>query len=466
MMRLSVAGVRLGLSFLAALALWGFVTVTQNPEDRKIYEIPIDVKNMPVDAVIIDANGQIQQTLGTIQVEVWAAKNTLSKLRDGDIEAVVDLTNATAALQKVPIVVTSARNDIGYMTFKYSVQSLDVRVDMLKTITVPVVINSQQFSSPGIGVEVLAPTIPLAQQTVSVYGPQTLIKRIKEARVNVDINGSVTASYTNSLPVALIDSADKPINGLTITPDKVDVSIEIKQKIGAKEVVVLPRVTGFVAAGFRLREVRVNPLLVSITGSSQILEKTNSVQTLPIDINNLTKSVSRTVEIDFPEGILALDVASKNVDVGLEIEQTPQFVRLKVPVVVTIRDMPSDIAVRANPAIVMLDVVVGASAMLRGSVNFLVAEVSVGAWEDGNMMRQVQLSIPEDIRLMSDVPVVQLERVDAVSMVPTATSGTPVAPVVPVATAGTVVATPVALTPTIMPGATGTIVATATKIDN
>jgi YbbR domain-containing protein len=299
-----------------------------------------------------------------------------------------------------------------------------------------------------------------------VYGPQTLIKRIKEARVNVDINGSVTASYTNSLPVALIDSADKPINGLIITPDKVDVSIEIKQKIGAKEVVVLPRVTGFVAAGFRLREVRVNPLLVSITGSSQILEKTNSVQTLPIDINNLTKSVSRTVEIDFPEGILALDVASKNVDVGLEIEQTPQFVRLKVPVVVTIRDMPSDIAVRANPAIVMLDVVVGASAMLRGSVNFLVAEVSVGVWEDGNMMRQVQLSIPEDIRLMSDVPVVQLERVDAVSMVPTATSGTPVAPVVPVATAGTAVATPVALTPTIMPGATGTIVATATKIDN
>ena len=229
MMRLSVAGVRLALSFFAALALWGFVTVTQNPEDRKIYEIPIDVKNLPVDAVIIDANGQIQPTLGTIQVEVWAAKNTLSQLRDGDIQAMVDLTNATVALQKVPIDVTSTRNDIGYMTFKYAVNVLDVRVDMLKTITVPVVINSQQFSSPGIGVEVLAPTIPLAQQTVSVYGPQTLIKRIKEARVNVDINGSVTASYTNALPVLLIDSTDKPINGLTITPEKVDVAIEIKQ---------------------------------------------------------------------------------------------------------------------------------------------------------------------------------------------------------------------------------------------
>ena len=105
MIRLSVAGVRLALSFVAAFALWGFVTVTQNPEDHKIYDVPIEVRNLPIDAVIIDANGLIQTTLGTTQVEVWAAKNTLSQLRDGDIHAVVDLTNATVALQKVPILV-------------------------------------------------------------------------------------------------------------------------------------------------------------------------------------------------------------------------------------------------------------------------------------------------------------------------------------------------------------------------
>ena len=461
MMRLSVAGVRLALSFFAALALWGFVTVTQNPEDRKIYEIPIAVKNLPVDAVIVDSNGQIQTTLGTIQVEVWAAKNTLSQLRDGDIQAMVDLTNATAALQKVPIVVTSTRNDIGYMTFKYSVKFLDVRVDMLKTITVPVVINSQQFSNPGIGLEILAPTIPLAQQTVSVYGPQTLIKRIKEARVNVEINGSVTASYTNALPVTLIDSADKLINGLTITPEKVDVSIEIKQKIGAKEVVVLPQVTGFVAAGFRLRDVRVNPLLVSITGSSQILEKTTSVQTMPIDINDLTKSVSRTVEISFPEGILPLDVNAKRVEVGLTVEQSVQPVRLKIPVVIDIRDVPADVVVRANPAIVMIDIIMSPSAIQRGAINAIRAEVSVGAWDAGNMMRQVQLTIPEDIRLMSDIPVVQLELVGANAPAPIVVT-TNASPSVVV---GTAVTSPI-LTVTPQPVLTGTVIATVTKIDN
>jgi len=464
MIRLSVAGVRLALSFVAAFALWGFVTVTQNPEDHKIYDVPIEVRNLPVDAVIVDANGLIQTSLGTTQVEVWAAKNTLSQLRDGDIHAVVDLTNATVALQKIPIAVSSTRNDIGYMTFKYSTKPLDVRIDMLKTITIPVVINSQQFSNPGIGVEVMAPTIPASQRTVSVYGPQTLIKRIKEARVNVDINGSVTASYTNSLPVTLIDSTDNVMNGLTITPDKVDVSIEIKQKIGAKEVVVLPQVTGFVAAGFRLRDVRVNPLLVSITGSSQILEKTISVQTIPIDINELTKSVSRTVAIDFPEGILPLDVTAKNVEVGLIVEQSQQSVRIRVPVIVEIRDAPADFVVHANPAIVMIDVIVSPGAMQRGSVNNIHAEVSVGTWDDGNTMRQVQLRIPEDIRLMSDIPVVQLERGNAVSSIPAPLVTSVIVPGTPVAT-GTVVATPV-ITPTPLVVATGTIIATVTKIDN
>jgi|GEM_PF-2495415 len=462
MMRLSVAGVRLGLSLLAALALWGFVTFTQNPEDRKIYEIPVVAKNVPVGAVIVDASGQIQTSLGTIQVEVWAAKNTLSQLRDGDIQALVDLTNATVALQKVPIVVTSTRNDIGYVTFKYSVKSLDVRVDMLKTITLPVVIKSQQFTNLGIGVEILAPTIPLAQQTVSVFGPQTLIKRIKEARVNVEINGSVTASYTNALPVMLIDTADKSINGLTITPEKVDVSIEIKQKIGAKEVVVLPQVAGFVAAGYRLRDVRVNPLLISITGSSQILEKTTSVQTMPININDLSKSVSRTVEINFPEGILPLDANAKQVDVGLTVEQSVQPVRLKIPVVIDIRDVPAEVAVRANPAIVMIEVVLSPSAIQRGAINALRAEVSVANWDAANVMRQVQLLIPEDIRLMSDIPVVQLELANG--NVLGSTLPTPSVPSLSV-TAGTAVPAPV-LTVTPAPITTGTVVATVTKVDN
>jgi YbbR domain-containing protein len=185
---------------------------------------------------------------------------------------------------------------------------------------------------------------------------------------------------------------------------------------------------------------------------------------VPIDINDLTKSVSRTVEINFPEGILPLDATSKKIEVGLIVEQNQQSIRLQVPVVIELRDVPADVEVRANPAIVMIEVIMSSSAMQRRSVNNIRAEVSVGMWDDGNTMRQVQLTIPEDIRLMSDIPVVQLTRISGGSVNPPpmvatiSITGT----LVPV---GTVVVTPV-LTATPLPVTTGTVVATATKVDN
>jgi hypothetical protein len=102
--------------------------------------------------------------------------------------------------------------------------------------------------------------------------------------------------------------------------------------------------------------------------------------------------------------------------------------------------------------------------MQRKSVNNILAEVSVGTWDDGNTMRQVQLTIPEDIRLMSDIPVVQLSRISGGSINPPPIAATTsiASTLVPV---GTVVITPV-LTATPLPVMTGTAVATATKVDN
>lgn len=149
---------------------------------------------------------------------------------------------------------------------------------------------------------------------------------------------------------------------------------------------------------------------------------------------------------------------------GLIVEQNQQSIRLQLPVAIALRDVPADVEVRANPAIVMIEVIMSPSAMQRKSVNNILAEVSVGTWDDGNTMRQVQLTIPEDIRLMSDIPVVQLSRISGGSINPPPIAATTsiASTLVPV---GTVVITPV-LTATPLPVMTGTAVATATKVDN
>jgi hypothetical protein len=109
----------------------------------------------------------------------------------------------------------------------------------------------------------------------------------------------------------------------------------------------------------------------------------------------------------------------------------------------------------------MIDIIMSPSAIQRGAINAIRAEVSVGAWDAGNMMRQVQLTIPEDIRLMSDIPVVQLELVGANAPAPIVVT-TNASPSVVV---GTAVTSPI-LTVTPQPVLTGTVIATVTKIDN
>ncbi|MCX6015675.1 MAG: hypothetical protein NT020_08855, partial [Chloroflexales bacterium] len=133
-------------------------------------------------------------------------------------------------------------------------------------------------------------------------------------------------------------------------------------------------------------------------------------------------------------------------------------------VIVEIRDAPADFVLRVSPAIIMIEVIVSPGAIQRGSVNKIRAEVSVGTWDDGNTMRQVQLTIPADIRLMSNIPVAQLIRNSVTISISSTIVPSVIVATTPVAT-GTVAPTPV-ITLTPVPVATGTVIATVTKIDN
>ena len=52
-------GWRLVGSFVAAFILWTFVTLTQNPEDHKLFDVPLQIKNLPANMVVIDENGVV-----------------------------------------------------------------------------------------------------------------------------------------------------------------------------------------------------------------------------------------------------------------------------------------------------------------------------------------------------------------------------------------------------------------------
>jgi hypothetical protein len=136
-----------------------------------------------------------------------------------------------------------------------------------------------------------------------------------------------------------------------------------------------------------------------------------------------------------------------------------------LPYAVTIPDAPEGMLFRAVPAVIYLDLSLGATAQ-RSGLSGIAPEVRVGSWDPANPMRQIQLNLPSDVRLLNDLPFIRLERVGDPQPTPTEA---PVSDVTasppPTDTAGTpsVTATPTSdgTTPVVTQPATATVLATA-----
>jgi hypothetical protein len=152
---------------------------------------------------------------------------------------------------------------------------------------------------------------------------------------------------------------------------------------------------------------------------------------------------------------------NRAVDVVISVVKSAEPLRDRLPFAVTLLDIPEGMIMQAVPAVVMLDISLGASAQ-RNGVNGIVPEVRVGTWDPANPMRQIQLTLPNDVRLLNDLPFIRIERMGDVQVEPTTT-------VAPEATATvTDATTDGALTPTVtpiadenmQPSATATVTAT------
>ena len=419
MMHISEAGRRLAMSFVVAFVLWTFVTLTQNPEDYKIFEVPIQLQNIPTDLVVVDEKGQIVSNYGTVQVEAWAAINTLNQIRDGDLKAIVDLSKAAAAVQNFPVTIENSRTGVGYISYKKYNAQVELRLDQVRTVELPIRVDMRNYTAASVAFDAPTAKIKGPQTTVQIRASQTLLKRIKEAKVVVEVPANITAGYESSLPVIIVDEADKPVTGATLSPDTIAVNVDIRAKIGSKQVVILPQITGYVAPGFRLREVRLNKATVSIAGGTDIVEKTQNVLTMPIDVTNLSESITQTVRLVVPANTSLIEAQSATIEVGLVLEAVVQPVRMRIPVAVTLVDIPEGLTMTANADIVTIDVVASPATLQRGALTLVRAVASVGQWDAANSYRQVAISLPDDVKIVGNVPVVQLVTVGMPTVEPT-----------------------------------------------
>jgi YbbR domain-containing protein len=379
---------KIGAIALATI-LYGGVVFSENVRTWA-GEVPIEVLNPPPNAAVLDVLGNVTN------IRFRAPVEAASQLTNGSFRASVDLANVRA--QPGGVTVDAAVNlfaiDQRVTIVDYNPTAVRVRIDPLKTSTLPVTVDSgivpQGFS---VGLPQVTP------KTVDVTGASSRVARIQTitARVTIDASG---ISVDQEAPLVALDEQGGEVPGLRIEPARVHIRITVARDLANATVPVVPAIIGPPPAGYELRGVTVDPVAVGVGGESQAVALLSRLDTEAVDITGRTSSFATQVAIVTPVGITINGQATVRVSVSIGISKVSRTFELGLEPTGVGADLLYDLS---RPSVLV--VLSGPATIIDGiDPAQLHATVDVGALEVGSHLVTVRFVTPADVTLVSISP--------------------------------------------------------------
>jgi YbbR domain-containing protein len=144
-----------------------------------------------------------------------------------------------------------------------------------------------------------------------------MVNAVKKVSASIDVSDKTT-TVESTLPVRVLDAQNKEQKGITFRPEVVEVTVPI---VPVSNVQVLPNINGNPPEGYIIRDVRIDPPTVVVTGGYDILNSLQSINTESINVEGATSTVSADVKLILPKGITIFDEEIQTARVTVEIER-------------------------------------------------------------------------------------------------------------------------------------------------
>lgn len=400
---------RVFLAFGLSFALWSFVSFSENPEETARFEdLTLQIVGLADDLVIVDANGLPTTSFPLIDVTLRTDRRQRSELRPVDIRVVADLSNLGPGDHLVPINVQPTRSNLSFSVPAGGIKpsAVSIRIESVETVTVP--IRLEIVGSPPFSFERGDPEIRYNGnliETVTVSGPQSRVVRVTGGRTVANI-AQLRASYVAPLNLTPVDNNNQPVEGVQVQPATVTVVIPINPVVGLRLVPVSPIIIGTPAPGFAVTDIKVDPPLITLTGSSGPLDAINLLQTEAIDIANARETVVRIVPLIIPTGTSPAQGESNAVRVTVEITPITLPFQIRLPVEVVIDGLESGFLVTVSPTAVEITFA-GTSTQLNAlAATPLEATINVSGLAPGTYQFPVQPLLPAGVSIVGEAPTV------------------------------------------------------------
>ena len=283
-------------AFLLAITIWIMAVNSNDPVDKQTFPqgIPVEVIGQDEELVITnEVPSQVTVSLSA-PVSMWETLIDSPEL----VHAYIDLNGLQEGTHELEVHVEVDARPVKVETIAPS----EIEVVLEPLYSKYYEIQLVQPSQPAVGYEAGDPEMDETHATVS--GPASRMEKVTEVRAILDVS-QANQDIDRDITLAAYDNNGVIVEGVTIEPAQVHVSMPITQRGGYRNVTVKAIVTGQVASGYRLTNITVSPLTVTVYSANPgvVNDLPGYVETQPLNITGADEDITESLPLNLPAGV-------------------------------------------------------------------------------------------------------------------------------------------------------------------
>lgn len=292
-----------------AIFLWSFVMENKNPVVTK--DIPvISVEYRGVDKLREDGRVIISPKAATISMRVEGRRNTITKMKNSEIKAFVDVKSIKVDSETLPIELSLPQ---GVNVVDQSDETLLVKTETVDTVKFPIRIMKVGDLPDNVEVD----SIKLDPQEITVSGAKTYLNSIDYASVKID-QSNIDKDINLDLPINLSLKDDAAKSFLTKSSESCKVIIDVLLK---KDVEIKSVVTN-IPNGLNVAKITFSRPTVKIKGQDDIIKSHSHVTTKPIDLTDFKEGENSVdITLDLPQSIVLAEGSNGRITATVVLEK-------------------------------------------------------------------------------------------------------------------------------------------------
>jgi len=296
------------ISLFLAIILWLYIAGGENPTVENFIDVSLAQTNLGEGLVI-------KEFPTNVSVGIKGPKNIINNISSHQINGIVNFSEISKeGLYKLKVEVAPPKK-----TQITRIIPSEIKIEIEKVLTKEVEVEYSLIGVPEKGYS-LTDEPQFNPSRVKIIGAQSVLENIKQLICTIDISG-LKENLSRKIKVKAVDVNGNEIKGVKIEPDIVEVLISLNRGYPEKQLSVKPKIIGKPAPGYYISEILSSPDEINIFGNYSKISNIEFLETIPIDVNGITKTLSVKVPPALEEGLNIVGDEVELIEVTIQVKE-------------------------------------------------------------------------------------------------------------------------------------------------